>query len=357
MPRLTYYPEQFNNYPGNALANPTDIDFTWSELCKSAITVGRRNWTDVLKYGTYSGLEILWRLAMLRANLQETPAGRLQPTDAFKALDRSEKSSIFYFLGMCLAKLLMEKLFAVPWLLHVDVYKADLNPYFLFPKRPDLVGRDAEGNWAVVEAKGRSWSMPNGTMNTAKQQTRSLGLINNIAPALRVVVGASFKSSRMQARVWDPEEYDANAEHLRIETDRFLRVYYRPVVDYMRLLPALPLSQGPAGQNRRSVEIAGFDASLIVDEDIITTYEKEAPLSQTIGAIAIPTGVSVLNVMAAVPRAAATEPVDGDGERLDHLIAQQRSANINETPDGIGVTLGPSWDPEYMQRPPEERDR
>jgi hypothetical protein len=33
----------------------------------------------------------------------------------------------------------------------------------------------------------------------------------------------------------------------------------------------------------RSVEVAGFDATLIVDEDIITTYQKEAPLSQTIG--------------------------------------------------------------------------
>jgi hypothetical protein len=58
---------------GDAFRQPSDLNFSWDELCKSAVTVGRRNWEDVLKHGTYSGLELLWRLAMVRANLVEDP--------------------------------------------------------------------------------------------------------------------------------------------------------------------------------------------------------------------------------------------------------------------------------------------
>jgi hypothetical protein len=126
--RLTYNPEKFGLYMDSAFAQPSDLDFTWDELCKAAITVGRRNWDDVLKFGTYSGLDILWRVAMVRANLREDPnTGRLHRSNVFDALDRSEKGSVCYFLGMCFAKLALEKLFRVRWLLHLDVYQASLS--------------------------------------------------------------------------------------------------------------------------------------------------------------------------------------------------------------------------------------
>jgi hypothetical protein len=129
---ITCKPEKVDSYWGATFNQTSNIDFTWAELCKCAVTVGRQSWDDVLKYGTYSGLEILWRLATLRSSLREGSNGRLEPSDAFKAPDPSEKTAILYFLGTFFAKLVLEKLFGVPWLLHFDVYGATLNGYLAF---------------------------------------------------------------------------------------------------------------------------------------------------------------------------------------------------------------------------------
>ena len=103
---------------GPALTQVSEIQFTWDELIRAAVTVGRRNWTDVLQHGTYSVLEMLWRVAIVRANLVEEPDGRLSQSTAFIGLDPSEKGAVTYFLGLVFTKLIADKLFGVPWLLH-----------------------------------------------------------------------------------------------------------------------------------------------------------------------------------------------------------------------------------------------
>ena len=100
MPKLTYIPSKFKNYMGPNFTSPKDLTFSWAELCHAAITVGRKNWRDVIKHGTYSVLEILWRIAMVRANLVENSDGRLRKSTSYISLDPSEKGAVSFFFGM-----------------------------------------------------------------------------------------------------------------------------------------------------------------------------------------------------------------------------------------------------------------
>lgn len=77
MPRLPYTPEGFGRDMGSALSPPAEIDFSWEELCRSAVTVGRRSWADVVKFGTYSVLEDDLLLCLL-ANLVAHPRSSRQ---------------------------------------------------------------------------------------------------------------------------------------------------------------------------------------------------------------------------------------------------------------------------------------
>ncbi len=342
---------------GPAFSQPSDIDFTWDELIKAAITVGRRNWEDVLKFGTYSGLDILWRMAMVRANLREDQnTRRLHRSDVFDALDRSEKGAVSYFLGMCFAKLALEKLFRVRWLLHLDVYQASLNGHLAFNTRPDFVGLDARQQWTVVEAKGRSWGMPDDTMTTAKRQTRSLRRINDQFPALRVAVGSGFFSEGIRTRIWDPEDYDDDAPDIRIDPDVFLKAYYRPLIEYARLLQSQPFTDAQTGTARRSVELVGFDATLLIDDDIVASYEQNSPLWQRTIATRSATEDSILVEIASL-RHAPEESEDAASQRLVQLVDKSRATDINEVIDGVTVVLGDSWNTEYMLRQPRDRGR
>jgi len=67
---------------GNTFKRPGWVVCGWDEIARAAVTVGRRNWPDVIQHGTYSILEMLWRVAMVRANLVEQPDGRLRPSQA-----------------------------------------------------------------------------------------------------------------------------------------------------------------------------------------------------------------------------------------------------------------------------------
>jgi hypothetical protein len=157
MPILRYTPTGFGRYMGIAFSRPGPISFSWEELCRAAITVGRKSWADVLQFGTYSVLEAIWRSTMLWANLKEEANRRIGRSNPFLELDPSEKGAVSYFLGLTVAKLIAERLFGVAWLLHFDVYRQYLDPTLgPFGDKPDLIGVDPTGHWVVIEAKGRT---------------------------------------------------------------------------------------------------------------------------------------------------------------------------------------------------------
>jgi hypothetical protein len=233
-------------------------------------------------------------------------------------------------------------------------YRASLNPYVAFEKRPDFIGLDASQQWTIVEAKGRSWSMPDHTMAIAKQQTRSLRHINGQLPALRVAVGTYFFSTGMKARVWDPDEYDDDAEDLQIDPDVFLKAYYQPLIEYVRLLPTLPHPQGQTQKLRRSVQLTGLDATLFIDEDIVTSYERDVSFWQTIITPKAAIEDSILAEIATLKRAPEVQLDDVSG-RVRQFVDKRRSTDIGQAIDGVTITLGESWNTEYMQRQPRDR--
>ena len=123
--------------------------------------------------------EAVFRWSMVRMALEQRgPRGfKLRRTDAFKSLDPTEKGAVNYFLGMVFCKLFAAELLDTPWLLHLDVFRAQLDPRTLQGRsRPDLVGKhSSSGAWHAFECKGRASVPSQPEKNKAKAQAQRLG--------------------------------------------------------------------------------------------------------------------------------------------------------------------------------------
>ncbi len=203
------------------------IDTTWPKLVHAAITVGRRCLRDVLKHGRYSIFEIIYRAAMLRANLQRSQ-GEIRKSDAYHGLDPSEKAAASYFIGLTFANLMARELFDVRWLMHLDVYHKILQPRLRESGRPDLVGKDSKDRWHVIEAKGRSHRLDGDVVAKAKEQTRSMRTVCGRVPSLRVASVAHFSRKALSVHLEDPVGQDIDAIDWHFTEDQFLRDYYDP---------------------------------------------------------------------------------------------------------------------------------
>ena len=183
MPRLNYTAKGFHPNLGGCLNGSHSIDVTWAELIWAGITVGRKSWEDVIRHGYHSFLEIIYRTAILKANLSSSPQGEFIKTDAYKSLDPSEKSAISYFLGLSFAKLIAHRLLSVPWLVHLDCL--DLSIDMKGNNRPDLIGTNLSGEWCVFEAKGRTHTIDEKLIQKAKNQVQAIKKINSMDPYIQ----------------------------------------------------------------------------------------------------------------------------------------------------------------------------
>ncbi len=359
MPRLPYRPEHFGLHMGEPFTQLSEIDFTWDELCWAALTVGRRNWSDVIRHGTYSVLEGLWRIAMVRANLVEESDGRLGKSEAFVALDPSERGAVSFFLGLVLTKLLAERLFQVPWLLHLDVYRTALNPSLALPLKPDFVGMDAFQQWVVIESKGRTGTATVNVMSHGKRQTRSLRNLDGHLPALRAVVGTYFSSGMLRARVWDPDEYNEDAVDLPIQPEALVREYYKPIVEFVEEFPRVVVQPTVEQKTARVSPIVGLDASVRLDEEIVLWYRGEGPAWNDIVKSRKPeiSVVAELAELRRTPEAERIRVLQRDPRKRAAISQERLWARKATGVDGVTVELGESWDPEIMRRQPKDRSR
>lgn len=219
------------------------LNCTWADILLAAITVGRKNWKWVLKYGQESEHEMAFRIHMLLSFLQENSKGEIERTESFKTLDPSEKVAISYFLGLIGTKLIAEKQFGIPWIMHLDVYtkfamgpdkvtidkwKDDSNV------RPDLIGLNKSKNWVVIEAKGRSNNLGLTKLSEAKDQTKNIKKINGQYPYLRFANSTFFKKDVWTFSLIDPEEYYKDAPSLEISYGQFLRDYYFNIFNILK---------------------------------------------------------------------------------------------------------------------------
>jgi len=155
--------------------------------------------------------------------------GNLRRTDAFAALDPTEKGMVSYFVGMTLCKLFASRLLLAPWLLHLDVFRSALRPVLLGRSRPDLVGEDIRGNWHAFESKGRS-SVPSSTDKAkAKAQAQRLVSVNGQNCSLRIGSFAFFRSEILEFCWRDPEPVQKEPIELPRPEDEW-RYYFEPAL-------------------------------------------------------------------------------------------------------------------------------
>ncbi len=202
---------------------------------RAVITVGFQRLPEMFFFG-WRGLLNRFGIAISAMSFLENRSGNLCVSGAFANLDMSEKAASSYWYGMAFAKLVSESELSVPWLGHVDRMRASgaLTTTSSSNERGDLVGRDRNSRWHVLEAKGRSNSYPQSLIDTAKQQAANVTTINNQPPRTTSACVTSLFSSPVSILLDDPKPKRRDGRRWRIAEDLFFRAYYRGVIEYIR---------------------------------------------------------------------------------------------------------------------------
>jgi hypothetical protein len=262
--RATNFSGQFAAVNGNH-----QIQVSWAQIVWAAITAGKAA-GDEYAYGIYSAIERLHRASMIRAYLLEANSGRILQTIPYVTSDPSEKTSISFYLGMTLAKLFAELLFAVPRMLHVAVYGQNFQiATGEGASRPDLIGLAANGDWFVFEAKGRSNGFEAEALQVAKLQAEQITTIDNLAPVCRIASQSFFSTDGLRFRMDDPpQERSGVTRAIGITRDRFEHAYYDP-------LRTIIASRGTGVD----IDIAGqrFHGTRIAEADIVIAMSQQVP--------------------------------------------------------------------------------
>jgi hypothetical protein len=193
--------------PGSVANGEGVLEVSWDDILWAALTIGRPNREYVFRHGVSSAYEALFRLSLVRMALEQrgSRGTRLWRTAAARTLDPSEKGAINYFLGLAFAKMFAAKCLNVHWLLHLDVFRPQLNTVLAGRSRPDLVGQTPEGHWVALECKGRI-SRPNSkAKERAKSQAARVVSVNGQAPVLCVGAITYFRNDVAEFFWQDPE--------------------------------------------------------------------------------------------------------------------------------------------------------
>ena len=227
---IFWIPYTSRDFPQGTVANRGALEAHWDDLIWAALTVGRPNTAYVLAHGEASLYEALFRLSLVRMAVEQRLDGvSLYRTSAFRALDPTEKGAVSYFLGMAVCKLFADRMLDTPWLLHLDVFKDQLDPKVVGGRsRPDLVGLNHFGEWQAFECKGRS-SVPNANeQRKAKEQAQRLTRVGSTDCVLHVGAISYFRQEKLEFHWRDPEPEPAEQQvPLTVElTEDAWRHYY-----------------------------------------------------------------------------------------------------------------------------------
>lgn len=330
--RVSYRAQNFA--PGHLKNGPGSVTTTWPELVHAAITVGRRGWRDVLRHGRYSLFEMSYRAAVLLANLQRS-RGQIVKSDAYHALDPSEKAAVSYFIGLTLANLMARRMFKVRWLMHLDVYQRSLHPSLSASGRPDLVGSSRLGRWYVIEAKGRSNGVSKGLVDRAKDQTQKLRLVCGKQPSARVASVAFFsRNGHLTLRLADPATPRRDAVDWPFSENQFLRDYYDPFVSLLDQAVGLVRPLDPSA-DWRSDEVEGMEVLFASLPDVDLEVGMTEKLYDVVSS-GEATRDDVNNALHI-----GHDPLGDTPGILEELPSSQGRTCVGS--DGIVVRLGPKW--------------
>lgn len=324
--QIPYTSKHFPSALGRKFQGRNICSCYWSDLLWSSITVGKAEYQHVTRYGKYSTFEVIYRAAIIYANLRQDALGGLTRSAAYDSLDPSEKSAISYFLSLTSSKLFAEKYLGVSWLMHLDVYRDRLSPRISIGKsRPDLIGMDLHGNWYVIEAKGRTGSRDQKALNKAKDQVGRLISINGVSPRMRVALISSFDQDVFSIDWVDPDGYGEEPLYLELGEREILYSYYKPIVDFL-------------DSEQEPVEEIEFRDSVF-----LTTYVTEADIR--------------MGVSRTVYRNVTDSSIEVDASNLSSEGFADLPRNVSIGQDGIYVELGPTWDTNKMILQPSMRER
>ena len=292
-------------FPGGVIAGSGELQTSWDELLWAAVTVGRPNTAHVFQHSHASYYEAVFRMSLVRMALEQQPfSGPLHRTEAFRSLDPTEKGAVSYFLGLAVCKLFAARLLNTPWLLHLDVFRDQLDPVVLGGRsRPDLVGQDGSGRWHAFECKGRS-SVPSAEdKRKAKRQAQRLVRVNSTNCSLHVGAISYFRQETLMFHWRDPEPDEGEKlEPIEVDlTENAWRYYYEPT-----LVLATPSENADLLEARRAIDI-------------------DVKIHSAIHAL-------LLDGAWATARAQAS--------KLRHVFADE-----GFRPDGVRVVAGDSWTP------------
>ena len=222
-------PYTSENFPSKyKIKSSENLKTSWSEILWAALTVGRPNVAYVFRHDRASLYEANFRLSLIRMALEQDDSRNLKRTDAFVALDPSEKGAVSYFLGMTFCKLFASRLLNTPWLLHLDVFRNELNPTLLGRSRPDFVAFEKSGKRYAFESKGRSYPPSAKDIEKAKEQAQRLVRVNKTLCSLQIGTFAYFKSGILHFHWCDPEPQGDLLE--LIPPEHKWRHYYEPTL-------------------------------------------------------------------------------------------------------------------------------
>lgn len=331
MPIISYTAESFPSSSIAALQGKKDLSCSWAELLWAAITVGKRNWNDVWRFGNYSRLEALVRGTMIYASLMEDKSGRIIQTENFFNMDPSEKTSISYFHGLMATKILARNLLNVPWILHFDLYKSGISHHLHNGFKPDFIGLNDNQDWVVLEAKGRSNGIDREAINKGKTQTRGLGTIVGQLPTLRVVVQSYFtKSGYFRCLIVDPEGHEENVVNVDFPMNIFFSKYYDYILKLISSFDKNPKKSIVRGTPYVTIDLQEIDISLGMNLDLYNLLERKDSVD-----IDFINAVYIMKEMA-----------------NSHFLEQ---SNTFVGIDGIIVETGSAWSEKTMKMKPTDR--
>ena len=164
---------------------------------------------------------------------------------------------------MAVCKLFADELLSTPWLLHLDVFRDQLNPVLLGGRsRPDLVGQIDGDAWYAFECKGRSSVPTADERRKAKRQAQRLVSVDSTACSLHIGAVSYFRQDTLEFHWRDPAPEDTQI--LRpiavTQPDDAWRHYYAPAL-------ALATAEPTVTSANEDINIA--DISIEVHEAIL----------------------------------------------------------------------------------------
>jgi hypothetical protein len=135
---------------------------------------------------------------------------------------------------MTFCKLFAAKLLNTPWLLHLDVFRPQLNAVLAGRSRPDLVGQEhGTTRWHAFECKGRISPPDSTVMTKAKTQAQRLLSVGGTPCILHIGAITYFQGDVLRFHWRDPSPLESNSLEVHVSADAW-RYYYSPIVQTMK---------------------------------------------------------------------------------------------------------------------------